>query len=147
MGFLDWLFGKKGTPATTAAPEKQQPARADQPAAPGPGPQNQGPAAKPARAAETQHALPAAAVPEKEKPSTPHGEDGRKPSSSEVDNLRRWRESGQARAWVQARAGRWTHADWLALLDELKRSPFWPMLPDAIGLALEEEKQQLGLRN
>ena len=30
-------------------------------------------------------------------------------------------ERGQARAWVAARQGRWDHAQWLALLDELRR--------------------------
>jgi hypothetical protein len=63
-------------------------------------------------------------------------------ADSETDNLRRWRESGQARAWVEAHQGRWNHNDWLALLDELKRSPFWPMRPDAVGLTLEEIQRE-----
>jgi hypothetical protein len=60
------------------------------------------------------------------------------PVSAEEENLRRWRESGEARAWVEARQGRWNHQDWLALLESLRRSRFWPMSPDAIGLLLEE---------
>ncbi|HEY7154002.1 MAG TPA: hypothetical protein VH575_08615 [Gemmataceae bacterium] len=60
----------------------------------------------------------------------------------ETDNLRRWRESGQARAWVETHQGRWDHNDWLALLDELKRSSFWPMHPDAVGLTLEEIQRE-----
>jgi hypothetical protein len=35
----------------------------------------------------------------------------------------------------------------LALLEELKRSPFWPMAPDAVGLVLEEEKRERLQRN
>jgi hypothetical protein len=77
----------------------------------------------------------AAAPPEKQKPS------------SEAENLRRWRESGQPRAWVEARRGQWGHADWLALLEELKRSAYWPMPPDAIGQALEEAKREWLRRN
>ncbi len=68
-------------------------------------------------------------------------------SPSEADNLRRWRESGGPRAWVEARRGQWGHAEWLALLEELKRSPYWPMQPDAIGLALEEAKRAWLSRN
>src|SRR4051812_799337 len=59
---------------------------------------------------------------------------------SEAENLKRWRESGQARAWVEARKGRWNHADWVTLLAELERSPFWPMHPQAVGQVLEELK-------
>jgi hypothetical protein len=64
-----------------------------------------------------------------------------------VENLARWKASGQARAWVEARRGKWNHGDWLALLADLGRSPFWPMEPDAIGLVLEEYKQELLRRN
>jgi hypothetical protein len=73
--------------------------------------------------------------------------DGRPAAASEADNLQRWRQSGQARAWVEARRGRWNHADWLALLEELRRSAFWPMQPDAVGLVLEDEKRRLVERN
>jgi hypothetical protein len=59
----------------------------------------------------------------------------------EEENLKRWRESGEARAWVEARQGRWDHKDWLALLESLRRSRFWPMSPDAVGLVLEEMKR------
>jgi hypothetical protein len=64
----------------------------------------------------------------------------------EEENLRRWRESGGARAWVEARQGRWDHQDWLALLESLRRSPYWPMRPEAVGLALEEIKQDWAKR-
>jgi hypothetical protein len=63
------------------------------------------------------------------------------PVPPETQNLRRWRESGQARAWVEARHGRWGHEDWLGLLDTLRRSPFWPMQPEEVGRLLEETKQ------
>jgi hypothetical protein len=58
----------------------------------------------------------------------------------ERTNLRRWCESGWPARWVAARGGHWDHAAWLALLDELRQSEFWPMAPDAIGQALEEAK-------
>lgn len=60
----------------------------------------------------------------------------------EVENLRKWRASGQARAWVATHQGQWNHDDWLGLLEELKRSPFWPMHPDAVGQVLEETKRE-----
>ena len=60
----------------------------------------------------------------------------------EGENLRKWRASGQARAWVAAHRGQWNHDDWLALLDELQRSPFWPMHPDAVGQVLEDTKRE-----
>jgi hypothetical protein len=79
----------------------------------------------------------------------PHQEELGKqtPANPELENLRRWRESGQARAWVEAHQGSWNHADWLALLEELKRSPFWPMNADAVGLLLEENKRGCLQRN
>jgi hypothetical protein len=72
-----------------------------------------------------------------------------RPSAEEVEaeNLRRWRESGQTWAWVQAREGRWDHDAWLGLLEELKRSSFWPMCPDAVGQALEKTKREWLSRN
>ena len=47
------------------------------------------------------------------------------------------------RAWVEAHRGQWDHEDWLALLEDLKRSAFWPMEPDAVGQALEDAKREL----
>ena len=66
---------------------------------------------------------------------------------AETNNLQRWKDSGQARQWVEAHQGRWDHEDWLDLLEELKRSPFWPMEPDAIGMTLEEAKREWLQRN
>ncbi len=57
-------------------------------------------------------------------------------------NLRRWERSGQARTWVDAHQGQWTHDDWLALLDSLRRSEFWPMDPAAVGEVLAELRQE-----
>jgi hypothetical protein len=56
------------------------------------------------------------------------------------DNLRRWQESGGPRRWVEARRGRWDHADWLTLLEDLQRSPYGPLDPDAVGRAVEEAR-------
>ena len=64
-----------------------------------------------------------------------------------AENLKRWQESGKARAWVAAHGGQWNHADWLSLLDELKRSPFWPMQPDKVGMVLEKVRGELPRRN
>jgi hypothetical protein len=65
----------------------------------------------------------------------------------EADNLRRWKESGQARVWFEAHQSGWNHADWLALLEQLKHSSFWPMQPDAVGMMLEETKREWLQRN
>ena len=51
------------------------------------------------------------------------------------------------RAWVESHKGQWNHGDWLALLDELKRSHFWPVQPAAVGAVLEEIKQERLRRN
>jgi hypothetical protein len=88
--------------------------------------------------------------PERQGPPAPSGHEGPAaaddpghsgPANLPAENLRRWQESGQARAWVEAHHGLWGHDDWLALLDELKRSPFWPMQPEEIGLVLEDQKR------
>jgi nucleoid DNA-binding protein len=59
----------------------------------------------------------------------------------ETENLKRWQESGQARAWVEARQGRWDHQQWLSLLEELQHSSFWPMRPAEVGMVLEEARR------
>lgn len=75
-------------------------------------------------------------------PLRPQETEKRAPESPEVENLRRWKESGKARAWVEQRRGQWDHNDWLKLLDELQHSPYWPMRPEAVGLALEQAKRE-----
>jgi len=62
-------------------------------------------------------------------------------------NLTRWRQSGEAQRWVQAHNGRWNHQDWLALLETLQRSAYWPMQPEEVGRTLEEIKVSAGQRN
>lgn len=57
-------------------------------------------------------------------------------------NLRRWKESGEPRSWVESHQGQWEHSDWLALLEGLQRSEFWPMYPDAVNGVLEEVKRE-----
>lgn len=64
--------------------------------------------------------------------------------SKEADNLQRWNASGGPRRWVEARQGRWDHHDWLALLADLRRSPFWPMHDADIGHALEQARADMG---
>jgi hypothetical protein len=115
MHFFAWLFGKqeRSVAAPAPAPQKKQ-----EPAAPG------------------GESKPTAPVAEKPAPPRPPAQ------PPEVENLARWRASGQARAWVEARRGQWDHAAWLGLLGELQRSSFWPMRPEAIGAVLEEHKRE-----
>lgn len=60
---------------------------------------------------------------------------------SRTQNLLRWERSGFPRKWVDDHHGQWGHSDWLALLESLKRTAFWPMEAEAIGRALEEQKK------
>jgi hypothetical protein len=141
VGFLDWLLGKKEQAVTAAAPAPRAAAPAAPEKAPPPSnPERPKPPPDPPAVRETRPAAPAVsatppAAPEKQKPP------------SEAENLRRWRESGQLRVWVEAHRGQWGHAEWLALLEELRRSPYGPMQPDAVGLALEEAKGEWLSRN
>jgi hypothetical protein len=57
-------------------------------------------------------------------------------------NLHRWRHSGLARRWVEARQGRWGADEWLLLLAELQSSAWWPIDPDAVRQALTEARTQ-----
>jgi hypothetical protein len=59
-----------------------------------------------------------------------------------TDNLRRWEQTGAARRWVEARLGRWDHDAWVALLEDLRHSPCWPLDPEALGRALEEARER-----
>lgn len=56
-------------------------------------------------------------------------------------NLRRWEESGEPYRWVEARRGRWSHADWERLLASLERSPF-AASAEAVAAALERARQR-----
>jgi hypothetical protein len=62
-----------------------------------------------------------------------------------AQNLLRWERSGLPQEWVHDHHGQWGHSDWLALLESLKRSDFWPMEPDAVGSVLEELKKGASL--
>lgn len=55
-------------------------------------------------------------------------------------NIRRWTSSGEPKAWVSAHQGRWHHQDWLALLDGLRSTSYWPMNEPDIGRILEETR-------
>jgi hypothetical protein len=125
MRLLDWLFGKKETTGAATLCDKQ---------------------AAGAVAVTCQEKNGLAAPIEAKRTTTEHQESQRLPAV-EVDNLKRWRESGKARAWVEKRQGCWNHDDWLGLLEELRRSAFWPMQADAVGLVLEDEKRQWLERN
>src|SRR5262249_549108 len=64
------------------------------------------------------------------------------PAGLILGNLRRWKESGQPRRWVEAHHGNWNHADWLQLLESLKNSEFGLLDPAAVGTLLEELKRE-----
>jgi len=157
---LNWLFGRKESPVTTTESEKHSaptdagrlqvaekhvtastPERhvAPRPLSAPP------PSAPPIAAKAPEKHAPLA---ERERPvQTPSKQEKQTSPPSEADNLKRWRESGQARAWVEAHKGQWGHQEWLALLEELQRSPFWPMHPDQIGIVLEDLKREWLQRN
>ena len=120
MRILNWLFEKKAKPVTPAEEGRTLIARDN---------------SKLKRAGDAEES---AATPPR------HEEPGRQaPAKPEDENLRRWRESGQAWAWVEERQGCWNHVDWLALLEDLKCSSLWPMKADAVGLTLEETKARM----
>jgi hypothetical protein len=130
---LNWLFGKKDK----AAVQQPQPAPAEQPHRVAARQDRRedplAPAEKPASTTAAQQAAQRDGI--------------ARPGAPEQENLQRWQESGQPRAWVEAHGGRWNHEDWLGLLEELKKSSFWPMQPDAVGLALEKARQTWVQRN
>ena len=131
MGLLARLFGKKEQPITATRPEKEEsaPGQRDKPMAPD----------RPRR--------PESAPPKNDAPVVAGGSKQQGAGPSESDPLKRWKDSGKARAWVAAHHGHWNHQDWLALLDELKRSGFWPIQPEAVGAVLEELKREWSRRN
>jgi hypothetical protein len=117
---FSWLFGKRETSAASAI---EQPARAE------------------------EERKPMAAPTTDEQPDRATNRERQIPADPQAENLRRWRESGQPRAWVEARQGQWDHDAWLALLDDLKGSSFWPLDPNAVGLVLEEARHERLRRN
>ncbi len=119
MGLLDLLFGKKEKSVPTA-PAKREPTPPSTAPRQDPGVNENKPASRPANEVRT----------------------GTQPP--EVENLRRWRESGQARSWVEAHKSGWDHQDWISLLETLQRSPYWPMQPEEVGRVLEELKNGSG---
>ena len=60
----------------------------------------------------------------------------------DADNLRRWKDSGQPRSWIEAHQGQWNHADWQSLVESLRQSDFWPMDLEAVSGVLDEVKKQ-----
>lgn len=56
---------------------------------------------------------------------------------AKFENLKRWIKSEDAENWVADHSGRWEHAEWEALLEQLKNSPYWPMSENDVGLYLE----------
>jgi hypothetical protein len=62
--------------------------------------------------------------------------------AAQVRNLRRWRDSGAARRWVEAKAGQWGHVDWLGLLETLRQTGFWPVDPAEVARVLKEVQRK-----
>ena len=134
MGLFDWLFGKSEKPAAAPAAE-----RAPTPTPIATAERSPTPAAMPTNSSAPPEGSRPRAQPV---PARSAAAESARVEAPEVRNLKRWKESGQARAWVEARNGQWGHADWLGLLDTLKRSELWPMQPEAVGLALEDAKRE-----
>src|SRR5207248_888306 len=59
--------------------------------------------------------------------------------------LRRGGESAHPPAGSDSCQGRWNQADWLALLETLRESEFWPMDPDALSGVLDQVKREVEL--
>ena len=58
-----------------------------------------------------------------------------------VVNLGRWLQSGEPRRWVKEHSGAWGDGEWNILLNDLRASEFWPMVPNEIGAVLERLKR------
>ncbi len=58
-------------------------------------------------------------------------------------NLKRWRDAGLARRWVETHAGQWNHDDWLWLLASLRAGGYWPIDPAGLGRVLEEAAHRM----
>lgn len=56
---------------------------------------------------------------------------------TEINNLYFWRRSGVPFDWVMRHPGGWNHGDWLGLLEELKKTRYWPMNEAEVGRTLE----------
>jgi len=62
------------------------------------------------------------------------------PKHVESFNLIRWRISGRPIEWVAEHCGKWSHSDWLSLIEGLKGSEFWPIREEDIGKEIERHK-------
>lgn len=60
----------------------------------------------------------------------------------EWHNLRFWEQSGQPRRWIELHQARWDHGDWLALVQVLRRSDYWPLDLNAAAILLEGLRQR-----
>jgi len=142
---LEWLFGKREPQVTPVRPQQKELASVGaEKQVTAARPQENGPASaghdRQVAVPRPQEKRPTPASPEKQGPAA--RADKQEPVRSEAENLKRWRESGQARAWVEAHHGQWDHQDWLSLLDSLKHSGFWPVHPDAVGTVLDEIRHE-----
>lgn len=61
---------------------------------------------------------------------------------AKLDNLKRWMKSGEPGKWVETKGGQWTYTEWMALLDQLKASAYWPMNSDDAGAHLDSLARQ-----
>lgn len=58
-------------------------------------------------------------------------------SEVEAKNLTRWRSDGKPAEWIAERRGIWNQDDVRMLLDSLRGSQYWPMVPEKVVEALE----------
>jgi len=63
-------------------------------------------------------------------------------SKPNLSNLERWIRSGQPLQWAEAHNYQWNHADWEALLSDLRCSEHWPLEPNEVGAVLERLKEE-----
>jgi hypothetical protein len=59
-----------------------------------------------------------------------------------VGNLQGWKSSGWPDEWVKSHLSGWKHQDWLDLLEEIRRSEYWPIDEPSIGRHLETLRDQ-----
>lgn len=63
-------------------------------------------------------------------------------ASDKESNLTRWQTSGWPKRWAEEHRYSWNHQDWLSLLEDLRKSPYWPMDPDKVGAVVEETRRR-----
>lgn len=63
-------------------------------------------------------------------------------AAQKAANLQRWIQNGGPTQWVTARSGKWKDRDLESLLEDLEKTPFWPLDPDHVCNVLEDTTRQ-----